>query len=78
LFPIIEQQNPASFPWYQLFNEIKTRAKPRFGGCISVIPALRRLRQKTHEFKASLGYTDRPYLKRPKQNKKTLHCRRVL
>jgi hypothetical protein len=30
---------------------------------ISTIPALRRLRQKDREFKASLGYTARPCLK---------------
>jgi hypothetical protein len=32
--------------------------------CFSpVIPALRRLRQEEHEFKASLGHIQRPYLK---------------
>jgi hypothetical protein len=34
------------------------------------IPALRRLRQEDLKFKASLGYTARPHLKRKKERKK--------
>jgi hypothetical protein len=32
----------------------------------AVIPALRRLRQKDHEFEANQGYTSRPCLKKTK------------
>jgi hypothetical protein len=36
-------------------------------GIMSVIPALRNLRQKDHKFKISLGYRGRPSLKNKKQ-----------
>lgn len=32
-------------------------------GCTPVIPALKRQRKEGHEFKAILGYTEKPYLK---------------
>jgi hypothetical protein len=43
-----------------------------------VIPALGRLRQEDHEFKASLGYTGRPYLKNKQTNKQTNKQRKSL
>jgi hypothetical protein len=35
--------------------------------CTPIIPALGRLRQEDHEFKASLGYTQKPCLKKRKK-----------
>jgi hypothetical protein len=34
---------------------------------MAVMPAFDRLRQENHEFKATLGYTGRPYLKKKKE-----------
>jgi hypothetical protein len=34
---------------------------------VPAIPVFRRLRQKEHEFEASLGYTERPCLKKKKK-----------
>jgi hypothetical protein len=38
--------------------------------CMLVIPALRKQRQESHAFQASLGYVERPCLKKEKKKKK--------
>jgi mannose/fructose/N-acetylgalactosamine-specific phosphotransferase system component IID len=38
--------------------------------CISIIPALRRLRKEDHESKASVGHISRPCLKKTKTNER--------
>jgi hypothetical protein len=40
---------------------------------MTVIPGLGRLRQENLEFKANLGYIDRPYLKKKRKGEKNLH-----
>jgi hypothetical protein len=39
---------------------------------VSLIPALKRLRQEDNKFEASLGYTANPCLKTKNQNKQTM------
>jgi hypothetical protein len=38
--------------------------------CMFVIPALRKQRQESHAFQASLGYVERPCLKKEKKKKR--------
>jgi hypothetical protein len=59
--PALQVQNPEFNPQ----SHQKTEKKPQLGMVVymPIIPALRRLRQKDLEFKASLGYVTRPYVK---------------
>jgi hypothetical protein len=40
--------------------------------CLSVIPALGKLRQEDHESKTNMGYTVRPYLKKKRKKKNSM------
>jgi hypothetical protein len=49
--------------------------KAQYSGGTLAIPALRRLRQEDHEFKASLSNTVRPFLKNLKNEKSSVNSR---
>jgi hypothetical protein len=58
-------ETPYTIHTHTLQN-IKLSIRSQVWWHMPVIPALERLRQKDHEFKARLDYTVRPCLKKPK------------
>jgi hypothetical protein len=51
-------------------DSVRKRSVRQVYWCMSIIPALRRLRQEAHEFEASLNYIERPPSQKTKKERK--------